>query len=171
MIAPHSVARVVVGDDGRASADSDAAADAYRAARHERLDGAASPRSAPHRLAARARGRQLQPPSPIIHQLAAHDLLAAFLRASPLTDEIGLAAWIPEHAATLPYRGVQRPDAIALIRRGDVGTVLIVERDLGTERHEILIAKLERYRRIGIHPAGTNLGFVVERARCMAAPP
>jgi hypothetical protein len=36
---------------------------------------------------------------------------------------------------------------------------------LGTERHEILIAKLERYRRIGIHPAGTNLGFVVESLR------
>jgi hypothetical protein len=108
---------------------------------------------------------QLQPPSPVIHQLATHDLLAAFLRDSPLSDEIGLAAWVPEHAAALAYRGVQRPDAIALVRRGDVGTQLLVERDLGTERHEILIAKLERYRRIGIHPAGTNLGFVVESSR------
>jgi hypothetical protein len=34
---------------------------------------------------------QLQPPSPVIHQLATHDLLAAFLRASPITDDIGLA--------------------------------------------------------------------------------
>lgn len=108
---------------------------------------------------------QLQPPSPVIHQLATHDLLAASLRASPLTNDIGLAAWIPEHAAALVYRGVQRPDAIVLVRRGDVGTLLIIERDLGTERHEILIAKLERYRRIGIHPAGTNLGFVVESPR------
>lgn len=228
-------ARVVAGDDDRVSAEPHPAVASHRAARHERLDGAASPRSAAHRLAVdgrrrelgpggcacgslriaqrrlsrlvdygilrgfwagnrqRPRGRyayvltktarrdleallwkhappeladgQLQPPSPVIHQLATHDLLAALLRASPLTDDIGLAAWVPEHAAALPYRGVQRPDAIALVRRGDVGTLLIVERDLGTERHEILIAKLERYRRIRIHPPGTNLGFVVESSR------
>jgi hypothetical protein len=60
---------------------------------------------------------------------------------------------------------VLRPDAIALVRRGDVGTLLIIERDLGSERHETLIDKLHRYERTGIHPAGTNLGFVVESAR------
>ncbi len=108
---------------------------------------------------------QLQAPSPVIHQLATHDLLAAFLRASPLTDEIGLAAWVPEHAATVPYRGVQRPDAIALVRRGHEGALLIIERDMGSERHEILIRKLERYRFTRIHPVGTNLGFIVEGSR------
>jgi hypothetical protein len=108
---------------------------------------------------------QLQAPSPVIHQLATHDLLAAYLRASPLTDDIGLAAWLPEHAAALPYDGVLRPDAIALVRRGDVGTALIVERDLGSERHDILLDKLRRYERVGVHPPGTNLGFVVESAR------
>lgn len=108
---------------------------------------------------------QLQAPSPVIHQLATHDLLAAFLRASPLTDDIGLAAWVPEHAAALPYEGVLRPDAIALIRRGQDGTMLIIERDLGSERHQILIGKLQLYSRTGIHPARTNLGFIVESRR------
>lgn len=89
---------------------------------------------------------EVQAPSPVIHQLATHDLLAAFLRASPLTDDIGLAAWIPERGAALPWNGVLRPDAIAAISRGQEATILIVERDLGTERHEILNKKLELYR-------------------------
>jgi hypothetical protein len=108
---------------------------------------------------------QLQAPSPVIHQLATHDLLAAFLRASPLTDDIGLAAWLPEHAAALPYNGALRPDAIALVRRGDAGTALIVERDLGSERHEILLDKLRKYEFIAVHPPGTNVGFVVDSPR------
>jgi hypothetical protein len=108
---------------------------------------------------------QVQAPSPVIHQLATHDLLAAFLRASPLTDEIGLAGWVPEHAAALRYDGALRPDAIAVVRRGEVGTLLIIERDLGSERHEILLDKLRRYNFIRGHPAGSNLGFILDSRR------
>ncbi len=108
---------------------------------------------------------QVQAPSPVIHQLATHDLLAAFLRASPLTDDIGLAGWVPEHAAALRYDGALRPDAIAVVRRGEVATLLIIERDLGSERHEILLDKLRRYNFINVHPAGSNLGFILDSRR------
>ena len=108
---------------------------------------------------------QVEAPSPVIHQLATHDLLAAFLRASPLTEDIGLAAWVPERGAALPFNGVLRPDAIAAIGRGDEATILIVERDLGTERHEILNRKLELYHRILPKGKAVNLGFVVDSPR------
>lgn len=86
---------------------------------------------------------------------------------SPLT--VGLAAWIPERGAALPWNGVLRPDAIAAIGRGHEAAILIVERDLGTERHEILTRKLTIYRRVVPERKAVNLGFVVDSPRRAAA--
>lgn len=63
----------------------------------------------------RPRAADVEAPSPVIHQLATHDLLAAFLRASPLGDGIGLAGWAPERATALAFGGFLRPDALAVI--------------------------------------------------------
>ncbi len=112
---------------------------------------------------------KVQAPSPVIHQLATHDLLIAFLRASPATEDTGLAAWIPERAAALAYRGYVRPDAIAVFRAGDRATLLVVERDLGTERRDILRAKVDRQSSKLYRPLDGSLGLIVESARRAAA--
>jgi hypothetical protein len=110
-------------------------------------------------------------PSPVIHQLATHDLLAAFLRASPATEEVGLAGWVPERAGARTYADYVRPDAIAVFRARDRSAVLLVERDLGTERRDVLGGKIDRYRiatdRFGHRQA--NVGIVVESPRRAAA--
>ncbi len=84
--------------------------------------------------------------SPVIHGLATHDLLAAFLRAADLGSETGIAAWVPERACLRLFGGWLRPDAFAVIRVGGRSIVLFVERDLGTERGAVLPEKVRRYR-------------------------
>ncbi|MFN8629549.1 MAG: replication-relaxation family protein, partial [Chloroflexota bacterium] len=106
------------------------------------------------------------PASPPIHQLATHDLLAAFLRAGrPEADE-GIFAWAPERACGQLF-GFVRPDALAGIRIGGRSLALFIERDLGTERGEVLADKVRRYRSMfaGAAAEGIAVGFVVESAR------
>lgn len=86
------------------------------------------------------------PPSPPIHQLASRDLLAAFLARADETRGEGLLAWIPERPAGELLIGYVRPDAIAGVRVGERAIVLFTERDLGTERGEVLPGKIRRYR-------------------------
>jgi hypothetical protein len=110
-------------------------------------------------------------PSPVIHQLATHDLLAAFLRGSPAADEAGLAGWVPERAAARTYDDYVRPDAIAVFRARDRAAVLYIERDLGTERRDVLGGKVDRYRlvRDRYDHREASLGIIVESARRAAA--
>jgi hypothetical protein len=111
--------------------------------------------------------------SPVIHQLATHDLLAAFLRAADAASEVGVCAWVPERALIrLTQFGTLRPDALAIIRVADSVILLFIERDLGTERGSVVADKLDRYRstygksNIG---APVHVGIVVESGRRAAA--
>ena len=107
-----------------------------------------------------------QPASAPIHQLATLDLLAAFLRhGDPLLGE-GLVAWVPERACGRLFGGFLRPDALAVIRVRDSVIPLFVERDLGTERGEVLAEKVRRYRSVfAREPGALSVGFVVESDR------
>ena len=116
-------------------------------------------------------GRPDRPPeipaSAAVHQLATHDLFAAFLRhGDPLLRE-GIFAWIPERACGQLFDGFLRPDALAGIRVADRAIILFIERDLGTERGEVLAEKIRRYR--GVFARAVDLpihvGFVVESDR------
>ncbi len=113
------------------------------------------------------RGRAADlPASPPVHQLATHDLLAAFLRAGrPETGE-GVFAWAPERACGQLF-GFLRPDALAGVRVGGRTLALLLERDLGTERGEVLADKVRRYRMVFSQAPGDGIavGFVVESAR------
>lgn len=116
-------------------------------------------------------GRPDRPPdlpaSAPIHQLATLDLLAAFLRhADPPLAE-GLVAWIPERACGQLFGGFLRPDALAAIRVRDKLIALFVERDLGSERGEVLPEKIRRYRSVFARDPEMplNVGFVVESER------
>jgi len=116
-------------------------------------------------------GRPDQPPdlpsSAPIHQLATLDLLAAFLRhGDPLLAE-GLLAWVPERACGQLFGGFLRPDALAVIRVRDRLIALFVERDLGSERGEVLGEKIRRYRSVfaGGPELPLNVGFVIESQR------
>ncbi len=105
----------------------------------------------------------------MIHGLATHDVLAAFLRAGDPGRGLGLAAWVPERPLVrLTRGGFLRPDALAVARAGEASIVIAIERDLGTEPGPVLAAKLERYRRVyDPSPARAQLhvGFVVDSAR------
>ena len=107
--------------------------------------------------------------SPVIHQLATHDLFAAFLRAADPEREIGLAGWVPERALVrLTDSGYLRADALAIVRNRDAMIVLFIERDLGTERGSVLVDKLRRYRNMYWSVKETNVlhvGIVVESQR------
>ncbi|HEY5486655.1 MAG TPA: replication-relaxation family protein [Candidatus Limnocylindrales bacterium] len=107
--------------------------------------------------------------SPVIHQLATHDLFAAFLRAADPEREIGLAGWVPERALVrLTDSGYLRADALAIVRNRDAMIVLFIERDLGTERCSVLVDKLRRYRNMYWSVKETNVlhvGIVVESQR------
>jgi hypothetical protein len=116
-------------------------------------------------------GRPDRPPeipaSAAVHQLATHDLFAAFLRhGDPLLRE-GIFAWVPERACGQLFDGFLRPDALAGIRVADRAIILFIERDLGTERGEVLAEKIRRYR--GVFARALDLpihvGFVVESDR------
>jgi hypothetical protein len=107
------------------------------------------------------------PPSAVIHQLATHDLLAAFVRAGdPLLRE-GIFAWIPERACAQLFDGYLRPDALAGVRVGDRAIALFIERDLGSERGEVLAEKVRRYRSVFARAVDlpVQVGFVVESDR------
>jgi len=82
----------------------------------------------------------------VIHHLAVHDLLAAFLRSA--TPDAGLVAWLPERVAAALFGGYLRPDAIAAVTLPDRLLLLFVERDTGTERPATLGAKVRRYRAV-----------------------
>ena len=107
--------------------------------------------------------------SPVIHQLATHDLFAAFLRAADPERQIGLAGWVPERALVrLTDSGYLRPDALAIVRNRDAMIVLFIERDLGTERGSVIVDKLRRYRNMYWSVKETNVlhvGIVVESQR------
>jgi hypothetical protein len=116
-------------------------------------------------------GRPDRPPdmpaSAPIHQLATLDLLAAFLRrGDPLLAE-GLVAWVPERACGQLFGDFLRPDALAAIRVRDRVIALFVERDLGSERGEVLAEKIRRYRSVFARDPelSLNIGFVVESER------
>lgn len=87
--------------------------------------------------------------SPVIHQLATHDLVAALLRAADPQAQVGLAAWVPERALVrLTDSGYLRPDALAIIGVREAMILMFIERDLGTERGSVLVDKLRRYRNV-----------------------
>jgi Replication-relaxation len=112
-------------------------------------------------------GRPERPPdlpgSPPIHQLATHDVLAAVLRASAVSVPEGLFAWVPERPCSQLFGGFLRPDALAGIRVERRAIALFVERDLGTERGEVLAEKIRRYRSVLSRTPNlaVNVGFVV----------
>jgi len=113
-------------------------------------------------------------PTPTIHQLATHDLLAAFLQVDPPGADYGLAAWLPERALRLVFRDYLRPDALAVIGVPGRRITLFVERDLGTEPTGVLAAKLSRYRTVlgRVEGATATLGIVVDstpRARALGS--
>ena len=107
------------------------------------------------------------PPSTAVHQLATHDLFAAFLQAGDPSRGEGIFAWIPERACAQLFDGFLRPDALAGIRVGDRSIALFIERDLGTERGEVLADKIRRYRSTFARARDlpVNVGFVVESER------
>lgn len=106
------------------------------------------------------------PASAPVHQLATHDLFAAFLRAGDPTNGEGIFAWLPERACGQLF-GFLRADALAGIRVGERALTLFIERDLGTERGEVLAEKIRRYRSVfGRAPdLPIGVGFVVESPR------
>jgi hypothetical protein len=111
--------------------------------------------------------------SPVIHQLATHDLLAAFLPAADAAQQVGVCAWVPERALIrLTQFGKLRPDALAVIRVADSVILLFIERDLGTERGGVVADKLDRYRSTygkSNIAAPVHVGIVVESGRRAAA--
>lgn len=123
-------------------------------------------------------GRPERPPelpgSPPIHQLATHDVLAAFLRSSDVVVPEGLFAWVPERPCSQLFGGFLRPDALAGVRFGRRAIALFIERDLGTERGEVLAEKIRRYRSVlsRTPDLAVHVGFVVgshRRARTVHA--
>lgn len=107
------------------------------------------------------------PPSMPSHQLATHDIFAAFLAAAAPAQPEGLGIWIPERAGGQLFGGFLRPDAIAGIRVGGRALTLFVERDLGTERGESLAQKIRRYGSVldRIASEAVRIGFVVDSVR------
>ncbi len=101
------------------------------------------------------------------HQLATHDIFAAFLAASAPALQEGLAVWIPERVCGRLFGGFLRPDAVAGVRVGERALTLFIERDLGTERGEGLAQKIRRYDSVfaSITSEGVKVGFVTESAR------
>jgi hypothetical protein len=107
------------------------------------------------------------PPSAVIHQLATHDLLAAFVRSGDVLLCEGIFAWMPERACAQLFDGYLRPDGLAGVRVGDRAIALFIERDLGSERGEVLAEKVRRYRSVFARAGDIpfQVGFVVESDR------
>ena len=74
---------------------------------------------------------------------------------------------MPERVCAHVFGGFLRPDALAGIGVSERAIALFIERDLGTERGEVLAEKIRRYRsvfaRTPDHPV--NVGFVVDSER------
>lgn len=106
-------------------------------------------------------------PSMPSHQLATHDLLAAFLTSAAPEVPEGLAVWIPERACGRLFGGLLRPDAVAGIRVGQSALTLFIERDLGTERGEGMAQKLRRYDALfgRIDAEGVKVALVADSVR------
>lgn len=104
---------------------------------------------------------------PTIHQLATHDVLAAFLRAADPSAGRGLVAWLPERAAADLFDGYLRPDAVGVVRTAAGQVLLFIERDLGTETARAVADKVARYRRVLRHRSADqlNVGIVVSSPR------
>ena len=117
--------------------------------------------------AGRPRRAADMPASAAFHQLATHDVLAAFLHAGDPRRGEGIFAWIPERACGQLFGGYLRPDALAGIAAPDRAIALFVERDLGTERGEVLAEKIRRYRAVFARAPDlpVSVGFVVESER------
>lgn len=112
---------------------------------------------------------KVEAPSPVIHQLATHDLLVAIL-AAPASRDAYLAGWAPERAIALGFGGYLRPDALAVVGSAERAVALFIERDLGTERGAILAAKARVYSaQLSNRQVPMHVGFVVESARRAAA--
>ena len=88
------------------------------------------------------------PSSPPIHELATLDLFFAseFLRHGDPLLRGSSRGFLGEGLRV--FGGFLRPDALAGIRVGDRAIALFVERDLGTERGEVLAEKIRRYRSV-----------------------
>jgi protein involved in plasmid replication-relaxation len=116
---------------------------------------------------------QIETVSPVIHQLATHDVFASFLRAFDPEREVGLVAWVPERALIRLTRwGWLRPDALAIIRSGDASIVVCIERDLGTERGGTLWSKVKSYRDVferRDEAAPLHVGLIVDTPRRAAS--
>jgi protein involved in plasmid replication-relaxation len=110
---------------------------------------------------------QENPASAAVHQLATHDLFAAFLRRGDALLREGIFAWVPERACGQLFDGFLRPDALAGIRVADRAIAMFIERDLGTERGEVLAEKIRRYRAVFARAVDITIhvGFVVESDR------
>jgi len=116
---------------------------------------------------------QIETVSPVIHQLATHDVFACFLRAVDPASEVGLTAWVPERALIRLTRwGWLRPDALAVIGVGEASILLCIERDLGTERGGTLWSKVRSYRDVfdrRPEAAPLHVGLVVDTPRRAAS--
>ncbi|HKX66066.1 MAG TPA: replication-relaxation family protein [Intrasporangium sp.] len=116
---------------------------------------------------------QIETVSPVIHQLATHDVFASFLRAVDHERDVGITSWVPERALIrLNYWASPRPDALAVIGTGDASIVLFIERDLGTERGGTLWSKVKSYRDVydsRPEAAPVHVGLVVDTPRRAAS--
>jgi hypothetical protein len=116
---------------------------------------------------------QIETVSPVIHQLATHDVFASFLRAVDHERKVGISAWVPERALVrLNYWASPRPDALAVIGTGDASIVLFIERDLGTERGGTLWSKIKSYHDVydrRTEAAPVHVGLVVDTPRRAAS--
>jgi hypothetical protein len=106
--------------------------DALRRDLEHRLWGDQRPRRRPH-------GDE----SSTVHHLAVHDLLVGLLAAAE--DQRGLVAWLPERVCDPLFDGYLRPDALAAVRDGDRLALTFIERDSGSERLAVVLAKARRY--------------------------
>ena len=81
--------------------------------------------------------------SSMVHHLAVHDLLVGLLGAAQ--PEMGLLAWLPERVCEPLFDGYLRPDALAAVGVGRRLSLTFIERDTGTERLAVVLAKARRY--------------------------
>jgi hypothetical protein len=79
----------------------------------------------------------------------------------------GICGWAPEGACAQLFDGYLRPDALAGVRGGDRAIALFIERDLESERGEVLAEKVRRYRSVFARAVDlpVQVGFVVESER------
>lgn len=81
--------------------------------------------------------------SSTVHHLAVHDLLVGLLSAAQ--PEVGLLAWLPERVCEPLFDGYLRPDALAAVGVDHRLSLTFIERDTGSERLAVVLAKARRY--------------------------